>query len=120
MKRDEAQKLTETAIGELEQALKQGHSETLRRFLQVMSRFPQYSLRNCLLILKQKPDAQHVAGFRRWLEVGRYVRKGEKGIGILAPLAYRDKTEAEESSEATGCTIRGFKVVHVFDVSQTE
>ena len=89
MKRDEAKQIADHALEELQQALKAGRSETLLRFLDVMSRFHHYSWNNCILIAIQMPEASFVAGFRRWLEFGRHVRKGEKGIGILAPLAYR-------------------------------
>ena len=89
MKRDEAKQLADQAIGELQQALKAGRSECLQQFLDVMSRFHHYSWNNCILIAIQMPEASYVAGFHRWLQLGRHVRKGEKGIGILAPLAYR-------------------------------
>lgn len=79
-------------------------------------------LRNTLLIAFQCPQATHVAGFRRWLELGRYVRKGEKGIRILAPVRYRrrnteDKSEPERDNEQQPV---GFRLAAVFDVSQTE
>jgi antirestriction protein ArdC len=120
MKRDEAKQLTDQALTELQQALQAGRSETLKRFLDCMGRFPNYSWHNCMLIAFQMPDASFVAGFRRWLEMGRHVRKGEKGLGILAPLAYRKQQEDADPGQEPGTVIRGFKVVHVFDVSQTE
>lgn len=120
MKRDEAKQLADQALEELQQALKAGRSETLQRFLDVMSRFHHYSWHNCILITIQMPEASYVAGFRRWLELGRHVRKGEKGIGVLAPLAYRRNQDAHEPEDQTDTVIRGFKVVHVFDVRQTE
>jgi len=86
-----------------------------------MGRFHNYSFGNCMLIARQMPQATYVAGFRRWLELGRYVRKGEKGIGILAPLVYRKRQEAEQPpGDNAEPVVRSFKVVHVFDVSQTE
>jgi len=120
MKRDEAKQIADHALEELQQALKAGRSETLLRFLDVMSRFHHYSWNNCILIAIQMPEASFVAGFRRWLELGRHVRKGEKGIGILAPLAYRRNQEVDDAGDEPETVIRGFKVVHVFDVSQTE
>ena len=120
MKRDEAKQLADQAIGELEQALRTGRSERLQQFLDVMSRFHRYSWNNCVLIAVQMPEASFVAGFRRWLELGRHVRKGEKGIGILAPLAYRRNQDADNTDEQVETVIRGFRVVHVFDVTQTE
>ncbi len=56
----------------------------LVRFLETMFRFYEYSLGNCLLIAFQRPDATHVAGFHRWMQLGRFVDKGEKGIITLA------------------------------------
>lgn len=118
MKREDAKQLADQALTELQQSLQAGRSETLKRFLDCMSRFHDYSWHNCMLIAFQMPEASHVAGFHRWRELGRHVRKGEKGIGILAPLAYRK--ESDEEVNTTETIIRGFKVVHVFDVSQTE
>ena len=120
MKRDDAKRIASDALTELKHALEQGHSEALTRYLTTMSRFHRYSWGNCLLIAFQMPDATHVAGFRRWLELGRHVRKGESGIGILAPLAYRKREESDGDRDGDEVTLRGFKVVHVFDISQTE
>ncbi len=120
MKRDEAKQVADQALGELAQALAAGKSEALVRLLDVMGRFHNYSFGNCMLIARQMPEATHVAGFRRWLELGRYVRKGETGVGILAPLVYRKRDEDHAPSDEDGPSIRGFKVVHVFDISQTE
>jgi len=121
MKKEEAKKLADLALTDLQQELEAGRSETLQRYLDTLSRFHSYSFCNCMLIGRQKPDATYVAGFRRWLELGRHVRKGEKGIGILAPLVYRKrKDEADDGEEMSGPSVRGFKIVHVFDVSQTD
>jgi antirestriction protein ArdC len=93
-------------------------------YLAMLSKFHDYSFRNCLLIAIQRPDATYVAGFNRWKDLGRFVRKGEKGIAILAPLIYRKRPDDERAEQATedetARALRGFKVVHVFDVSQTE
>lgn len=119
MKKEEAKKLAEQALMELEQELQAGQSDALKRYLDLLGRFHNYSFCNCLLIGRQMPEARFVAGFRRWLQLGRHVRKGEKGIGIIAPLVYRKRDEGAADEEA-GSTLRGFKVVHVFDISQTE
>ncbi|REJ87817.1 MAG: ImmA/IrrE family metallo-endopeptidase [Planctomycetota bacterium] len=119
MKEDRAKKLVETALSDLQTQLEAGRSETLLRFLDCVSRFHQYSWLNCVLIGAQRPGATRVAGFRKWLELNRSVRKGEKGIAILAPMTYRKQTQQEDDTEKA-TVIRGFKVVHVFDVSQTE
>ena len=120
MKRDEIKHIADQAIEELQEALAAGRSETLLRFLDVMSRFHNYSWNNCILIMIQMPQASCVAGFHRWLKLGRHVRKGEQGIGILAPLTYRSRREAEDNTLEPELAICGFKVVHVFDVSQTD
>jgi antirestriction protein ArdC len=119
MKRDDAKQLADQALADLQQELEAGRSDALTRYLETMSRFHNYSFCNCMLIARQMPEATFVAGFRRWLELGRHVRKGEKGIGILAPLVYR-KREEEADVNGEDRALRGFKVVHVFDISQTE
>lgn len=120
MKEDRAKKLADDALADLQAQLEAGHSEALLKFIECVSRFHQYSWRNCMLIALQNPDATRVAGFRKWLELKRYVRKGEKGIAILAPMTYRKKVEDDNGGEKTVAGVRGFRVVHVFDVSQTE
>jgi hypothetical protein len=128
MKRDEATKLTETALGQLAEALEQGHSKALTLYLQTLARFHRYSFGNVLLIACQRPGATQVAGFHTWRKLGRIVKKGEKGIAILAPLVRRQSVDAldlkpdedEQLGREKACSVRGFKVVHVFDVSQTE
>jgi antirestriction protein ArdC len=80
-----------------------------------MARFHSYSAGNTLLIWSQMPEATHVAGFHKWKDLGRQVRKGEKGIVILAPIVRRIATKTEEEEER----LFGFKTAHVFDISQT-
>ncbi len=124
MKREDAEKRTAEAVKELVQALEQGRSDTLVAYLATMSKFHHYSFGNCLLIAIQRPDATRVAGFQRWKELRRQVKKGERGIAIFAPMAYRkqevDEDEEEEKRSGKGRGLRGFRVVHVFDISQTE
>lgn len=91
-----------------------------RRMLQVVSKFHRYSFNNHLMIFLQRPDATVVAGFNRWKSLGRFVKKGEKGIAIFAPCKYKTKMETEDGDEKTLQQIRGYRVVHVFDISQTE
>jgi antirestriction protein ArdC len=87
--------------------------------LGVAARFHTYSPRNVLLILVQRPDATRVAGYRVWQGLGRQVRKGEKGIAIFAPIISR--TRAAEDPDGDGeVRLRGFRVVHVFDLAQTD
>jgi antirestriction protein ArdC len=104
--------------------LEQGHSEALTAYLTAMGRFHNYSFGNILEIARQKPDATHVAGYYAWNQLGRYVRKGEKGIRILAPLigSRRKKDDAVniDSNKPNEPILVGFRAVYVFDMSQTE
>jgi hypothetical protein len=88
-------------------------SEQFIEYFKSASRFHSYSLGNIMLILWQKPAATHVAGYHAWQKMNRYVRKGEKGIAILAPCAYSDKADITK-------TRIFFKTVWVFDISQTD
>jgi hypothetical protein len=126
MNREEALKKSDDALKELADALKQGKSDTLLKYLDTLSRFHRYSFGNCILIALQRPDASMVAGFHRWKQMGRWVKKDEKGIAILAPMVSR-KSKADESaevgeepSERRVSTLRGFRIAYVFDVEQTE
>ena len=77
-----------------------------------------------MLIARQKPDATHVAGLRTWNSLGRFVRRGEKGILILAPMIGHKKAdsaaEATEDAKQSQEQLYGFRAVYVFDISQTE
>lgn len=121
MKREEVSELVERGVRELNEALAAGKSDRLQKYLDVMARFPRYSFNNCILVALQFPEASIVQGFHAWKKLGRTVKKGEKGIGIIAPMIGRKKDDGggkrDESNEKS---IFGFKVVHVFDVSQTE
>jgi antirestriction protein ArdC len=92
------------------------NSEAYKRALEFRSKFHRYSFGNCWLIYHQCPNASLVAGFRRWKELGRQVRKGEKGITILAPMTYKREDENGEEIKKVG----GFRNAYLFDVSQTE
>jgi len=118
MTHSEAKQVAEKAITELITDLEQGHSESLARYLTAMSRFHRYSWNNVLLISLQRASATHVAGFQTWRKFGRYVRKGEKGIVILAPLIGKKRTEDDSDNEEKH--LFGFRAAYVFDVSQTE
>jgi hypothetical protein len=107
------------ATEQLVAALKAGHSETLTGYLKAIGRFHRYSLHNVLLIASQKPEASYVAGFRIWNQFGRFVKKGEKGILILAPIVRR-KPGNEEGREEASASVAGFRAAYVFDVSQTD
>jgi len=88
-------------------------------YLKFISRFPGYSFGNLMLIYTARPDASRVAGYRTWQKMGRQVRKGEKGIAILAPHQWKRKDEDDDQdvSRRTGV---GFHVTYVRDVSQTD
>ena len=112
-------------------------SERYKEYLKVMSKFHNYSFRNTVLIAMQKPDASLVAGFSAWKNnFGRNVMKGQKGIKIIAPSPFKIRQEVEKIDPHTQKPIIGkdgkpvteekeikipaYKVVSVFDVSQTE
>ena len=129
-------------LKEITDRLEQGitelfESERYREYLRVMSKFHNYSFNNTLLIAMQKPDASLVAGFSAWKNnFERNVMKGQKGIKIIAPSPYKVKQEMKKIdphtqqpiigkdgkpvTEEKEITIPAYKVVSVFDVSQTE
>jgi len=135
-------KVKERKIDAVLQQLKDGvesiqRSERFRQFLITMSKFHDYSIGNQILIMLQKPGATRVAGFNTWKEMERWVKKGEKGIAILAPIMPPRPTCpecgakipkgarfcprcGEEVEVEEGIEVRYFKVVYVFDISQTE
>jgi N-terminal domain of anti-restriction factor ArdC len=104
--------------------LEQGNSEGLTAYLTAMGRFHNYSFGNILEIARQRPNATRVAGLYAWNQLGRKVKKGERGIRILAPVigVHRKKDgEAEKGNRDQNQTILfGFRSAYVFDVSQTE
>lgn len=77
--------LIDDALSKLEDGLRAGRSAQLEAYLALCARFHRYSFGNVLLIAVQCPHATHVAGFHAWKKLGRWVRKGEHGIAILAP-----------------------------------
>src|SRR3954471_21703009 len=92
-------------------------SDTFRAYLSAQARFHHYSFGNVLLILAQRPDATRVAGYRTWQSLDRHVKKGEKSIGILAPLK-KKITDQDTGDERWG--LYGFRRASVFDISATE
>jgi hypothetical protein len=120
MKVEQASQIAETAIQQLAESLEQGHSEVLRRYLCAMAKFPKYSLHNLMLILSQKPDATHVAGYRTWQQLGRFVKKGAKGILIFAPVVRRKQVSSEEIDDTSTAKLVAFRGVYVFDQSDTD
>ena len=122
--------------GRLEQGIQSVfESERYREYLNVMSKFHDYSLNNTILIAMQ--GGQFVKGYKQWqTDFGRYVRAKEKGIKILAPAPYKVKRDVQKTDPETQkplfdsdgkpimekqeITVPAFKIVSVFDVSQTE
>ena len=89
--------------------------------LAVAARFHRYSPNNIMLILMQRPDATRVAGFGTWAKLGRPVRKGERGISILAPVTSTRELEDRVTGEKSLVrSMRNVKPVAVFDISQTD
>lgn len=119
----QAKHVLDEHLNALAEQMRQGKSSELLRYLEFAAQFHQYSFRNVLLILAQKPGATRVAGLRHWNQLGRHVKPGEKGIMILAPMAVKKRRQSQESEsdeDEEDRTITLFKVVYVFDVSQTE
>lgn len=112
----------EMHIHDLAVQMSQGKSEQLIRYLEYAARFHKYSFRNILLALSQRENITQLAGIWQWNQMGRYVRAGEKGILILAPMTVRRKptNETKEEPDSEAETVTLFKAVYVFDVSQTE
>lgn len=90
-------------------------ADAMRAYLETASRFHHYSPGNVMLILLARPTAQQVAGYRTWQQLKRQVRKGERGIPILAPVFIRLDKDNPDSEKLVR-----FKVVHVFDLAQTD
>lgn len=132
--KQKVQEITE----KLEQGIKElFESEKYKTYLNTMSKFHNYSFNNTMLIAMQKPDATLVAGFKAWQKnFDRHVKKGGKGIRILAPAPYKIKEERDKidpvtqellldkdgnpQKEEVEITIPAFRAVSVFDVAQTD
>ena len=132
---------TDERVAELTERLENGvkelyASDNYAQYITAMAKFHHYSFGNALLILFQRPQATQVAGYNTWKQLGRQVKKGEKGIMILAPCNFRASLEREKIDPLTGQALLGpdgnpltekvkispnrFKIAHVFDLSQTE
>ena len=129
-------------LKEITDKLEQGieelfNSEQYKKYLKTMSKFTDYSFNNTMLIFMQRPDASHIAGYKSWqTNFNRHVKRGEKGITIIAPCPYKEKTERERTDPVTNQPVLGedgrpatetiettrisFRAVTVFDISQTE
>ena len=126
---------TESILKQLEQGIKDVFvSGRYQEYLSTMAKFPRYSFNNVMLILMQRPDASHVAGFHTWQhEFERYVNKGETGIRILAPMSIKKEMWCERKDsfgrslpdpitgkpvkERKEIQIQSFRIVSVFDIN---
>lgn len=110
-------------------------SDKYKDLLNTMAKFPRYSVNNNILIMMQKPDATLCQGYNAWKKMERNVKRGEKGIRIIAPTSYTvqkevNKTDAggnviydkdgEPVKDTVEMKLTGFKVTTTFDISQTE
>ena len=116
MAKAEIRQLASAALDELVTAIEAGHSEQLKSYLSMMGRFHRYSARNSMLIYLQRRNATHVAGYGRWRQLGRKVKRGEKAIRILAPIVVRKQDDDTEDKDK----LVAFKGACVFDIGQTE
>ena len=112
MNADELKTVTTDALNKLVALLDAGHSDRLTALLKTMGRFHKYSWHNVALIATQCPTATRVAGYQTWRTLGRFVRKGEKGIAILAPIVGRRNADAAEDDSRL---VLGFRAAYVFD-----
>ena len=116
-------KMAEDALGRLSAELEAGHSDAMKNYLSAMGRFHRYSWGNVLLISSQKPEATHVAGFHTWRQLGRSVKKGEKGIMIFAPMLVREREPSpavQPGKNDPSFRLAGFRSAYVFDIQQTD
>jgi hypothetical protein len=112
--KDSLSKLIEALAMDTDEARQ---STLFTSYLRACGLFHNYSWHNCALIWSQKPEASRVAGFQAWKKLGRYVVAGSKGIAIFAPMTFKEKGAAEDGEQES--TRVWFRVVYVFDVSQT-
>jgi len=131
MKLEEIKNKTNEAVSYLVAALESGQSDVLTQYLNAMARFHNYSFGNIMLIARQKPQATNVAGIRTWNSLGRFVKRGEKGILILAPMVGNRRSRQNEigtdidtdnaaDERKAESQLFGFRAVYVFDISQTK
>ncbi len=108
MNSENIKNITNQAMEQLIGALKAGKSEALTNYLAAVANFHRYSFQNILLIARQCPQATRIAGFHTWRSLGRFVKKGEKGLMILAPLL-RKVESADACSTDKESRIFGFR-----------
>lgn len=119
-----------TDVSQIITSLEQDFSSFLKQdenryqeYLRTMARFHKYSVNNTMLIFLQRPEASYINSYSGWKSVGRMVKKGEKGIRIIAPVTIKVQKEAENDSsnlEKIEEKVIAFRTAYVFDLSQTE
>ena len=125
------QEKTKEALAKIEAAVENIRTnEDWLQYLAFQAKFYRYSARNVLLIRAQNPEARYVKGYKSWRELDRFVKKGAKGIAILAPCIKKveeykepaDKSEYQDKKgeKVTKNVLVGFTVKHVFDLSDTD
>ena len=120
MKLEDIKNKTKDAVDYLVQSLEAGQSDVLTQYLAAMARFHAYSFGNVMLIARQKRDATNVAGIRTWNSLGRFVKRGEKGILILAPMVGKNRKNNEDAEHVGDAKqpeskVFGFRAVYVFE-----
>ncbi len=135
-----AAEATKKELADITERLEKGVAEVFndgryQEYLRTMAKFPRYSVNNSLLIMMQRPDATLCQSYTGWKEMGRFVKKGERGIRILAPAPYKLEREqdkvgpdgkvilnqnGEPEKEKAEMNYVAFKPVSTFDISQTE
>jgi antirestriction protein ArdC len=126
MTTDKARSLTEQIEASVNQLASETdaarQSELFKNWLNTMAQFHRYSWGNQLLIAFQRPANSfgEVAGFHAWRKLGRHVKKGAKGIAILAPCVYRRKTDENEDDRSVTKSVHGFRTTFVFSESDTD
>jgi hypothetical protein len=121
MTRESLDTIVTSTFDTLVAQLEAGQTDVLRQHLEVAARFHRYSWRNQLLIGSQCPTATRVAGFHTWRHLGRWVRKGEHGIVIIAPIVRGERArDIEPADDAIDSRVAGYRAAYVFDVAQTE
>jgi antirestriction protein ArdC len=118
-KTDQVKQLIDQGLKSLVENLEGGKSDQLQAYIAAMAKFHRYSFRNIMLIVSQFPSATQVAGFRAWKKLNRYVKQGEQGITIIAPMIYQNAHDGESAQADDEPRIR-FRAAHVFDLSQTD
>jgi hypothetical protein len=108
------------ALQSLSGSLAKGESGVLHNYLAAMGKFHRHSASNILLVMTQRPNATHVAGYQTWRKLHRQVTRGAKGIVIFAPLVRRTVNANECGIESERESLAGYRAAVVFDVADSE